>query len=72
MTETAIEVLLTSIILLAILYEEKLTAFEDRLADWLAWYIAQSIVAYRRVRRGNKPKLIRYKNRPKETVTYET
>lgn len=72
MTETIIEILMTCIVLVAILFEEKLIALQDKFADWLAWYIAQIIVAFRRVRRGIKPKLIRYKNKPKETLTNET
>lgn len=72
MSETIIEILMTSIVLIAILFEEKLIALQDRFADWFAWYVAQIIVTYRRARKGFKPRIIRYKNRPKETLTNET
>lgn len=64
--ETTLEALALILILVGIWNEEKVIAFEDKLADKLAWYIAQVIGNYRRIKSHRKTRWVSYKNRPEE------
>lgn len=64
--ETALEALALILILVGIWHEEKVIRFEERLADKLAWYIAQVIGNYRRIKSHRKTRWVSYKNRPEE------
>lgn len=46
--QTVIPAAALALILIGIWHEEKLIAFEDRIADRLAWLVAQVIVRHRR------------------------
>lgn len=65
MTATIIEIALSVLILIAILKEDKLKAWEDRtkekVLDSLAWCCAQVILSHRRIRKAAcsfRPKLL--------------
>ena len=74
MTATIIEIALSVLILIAILKEDKLKAWEDRtkekVLDFLAWCCAQVIVARRKIRKAAcsfRPKTLQATNK---TTTY--
>ena len=64
--QTIVEIAALILILIGIWHEEKIIKFEDKLADKLAWYIAQVIGNYRRIKSHRKTRWVSYKNRPKE------
>lgn len=47
MTATVIEITLTALVLLGVLYEEKLIKLEEKIQDWLAQKIANIIIRRR-------------------------
>lgn len=64
--ETALEALALILILVGIWNEEKIIAFEDKLVDKLAWYTAQVVINFRRIKAHRKIRWVTYKNRPEE------
>lgn len=64
--KTILETLALIFILVGIWYEEKVIAFEDKLADKLAWYTAQVVINFRRIKAHRKIRWVTYKNRPEE------